>query len=168
MGIEREGVMVKQLVVDPEKCNGCRKCESVCSLRHQGISNPALSRIRVIQWGEEGFHLPMHCQHCQNPPCMAVCPREAISRDEELNRVLVDYGRCIACKMCVSACPFGVMQFNEERGQTFKCDLCDGDPQCVRFCEPKAIDYVETVKMEMDRMRAAALRCAVPKRRRAA
>ena len=168
MGIEREGVMVKQLVVDPEKCNGCRKCESVCSQRHQGISNPALSRIRVIPGEREGFHLPTHCQHCQNPPCMAVCPREAISRDEELNRVLVDYGRCIACKMCVSACPFGVMQFNEERGQTFKCDLCDGDPQCVRFCEPKAIDYVETVKIEMDRMRAAALRCAAPKRRRAA
>ena len=100
MGIEREGVMVKQLVVDPEKCNGCRKCEMVCSVKHQGISNPALSRIRVIQREEESFHLPMHCQHCQNPPCMAVCPRKAIYRDEELDRVLVDYGRCIACQMC--------------------------------------------------------------------
>jgi Fe-S-cluster-containing hydrogenase component 2 len=60
------------------------------------------------------------------------------------------------------------MQFNEERGQTFKCDLCGGDPQCVRFCETKAIDYVDTVKMEMDRMRAAALRYAAPMRRRAA
>ena len=70
--------MAKVLIVDPEKCNGCRKCEMVCSVKHQGISNPALSRIRVIQWEKEGFYLPMHCQHCQNPPCMAVCPREAI------------------------------------------------------------------------------------------
>jgi len=160
--------MAKQLIVEPEKCNGCGKCEMVCSLRHQGISNPALSRIRVIQGEQEGFHLPMHCQHCLNPPCMTVCPRKAISRDEELNRVLVDYGLCIACKMCVAACPFGVMQFNEARGQTFKCDLCDGDPQCARFCETKAIDYVETVKMEMDRMRAAARRWAAPTRKRAA
>ena len=160
--------MAKLLVVDPEKCNGCRKCEMVCSVKHRSISNPALSRIRVIQGEKEGFHLPMHCQHCQNPPCKAACPKDAIYRDQELDRVLVDYDLCIGCKMCVSACPFGVMQFNEERGQIFKCDLCGGDPQCVRFCETKAIDYVETVKMEMDRMREAALRYAAPMRRRAA
>jgi len=56
------------------------------------------------------------------------------------------------------------MQFNGARGQIFKCDHCDGDPQCARFCEPKAIDYVEPVKMEMDRMRAAARRWAAPTR----
>jgi carbon-monoxide dehydrogenase iron sulfur subunit len=99
---------------------------------------------------------------------MALCPREALHRDEVLDRVLIDYDLCISCKMCVSACPFGVMQFHEERGQTFECDLCDGDPQCVRLCEPEAIDYVETIKMEMDRMRAAALRCAAPMRRHTA
>jgi anaerobic carbon-monoxide dehydrogenase iron sulfur subunit len=152
--------MARLLVVDPERCNGCRKCELVCSVKHQGVGNPALSRIRVIEWEKEGFHLPMHCQQCQDPPCMSVCPREAIYRDEELDRVLVNHDLCIGCKMCVTACPFGVMQFNEQRGRTFKCDLCGGDPQCVRFCEPKAIEYVEAGEFALNRMREAAKRFA--------
>ena len=87
---------------------------------------------------------------------MAVCPKEAIFRDAELSRVMINYDLCIGCKMCVPACPFGAMGFDADRGRVFKCDLCDGDPQCVRFCDMKAVDYVETSKYQYPRMREAA------------
>ena len=73
---------------------------------------------------------------------MNVCPVKAIYRDEDLNRVMVDYDKCIGCRSCVTVCPFGAMSFNAIDGRVFKCDVCDGDPQCVRFCEEKAVDYV--------------------------
>ena len=145
----------KMLVVDPERCTGCRLCEITCSVKHTGVSNPSRARIHIVKWETDGFYLPMRCQQCQDAPCMAVCPKEAISRDTLLDRVVIDYDMCIGCKMCVSACPFGAMGFDADRGQVFKCDLCDGDPQCVRFCDMKAVDYVETAKFQYPRMREA-------------
>jgi Fe-S-cluster-containing hydrogenase component 2 len=97
----------------------------------------------VIKWEAEGLYIPMSCQQCQDAPCLNVCPVKAISRDEEMSRVYVDYDACIGCRSCVGVCPFGAMSFNTIDKQVFKCDLCDGDPQCVRFCEEKAVDFVD-------------------------
>jgi Fe-S-cluster-containing hydrogenase component 2 len=146
----------KILIVDPDKCTGCRLCELVCSVKHNGVSNPSLSCIHIVKWDNDGFYLPMRCQHCEDAPCMAVCPRAAIYRDKELDRVLINQELCIGCKMCVSACPFGAMGYDADRGRVFKCDLCDGDPQCVRFCDMKAVDYVESKKVQYSRMRESA------------
>jgi Fe-S-cluster-containing hydrogenase component 2 len=146
------------LVADPKKCTGCRLCQIACSLQHCSVSNPARSRIRVIEWNSAGIFLPVSCQHCEEAPCMAVCPKEAIFRDAELARVAIDYDRCISCRLCVSACPFGAMGFDAERQKVFKCDLCDGDPQCVRFCYPKSLDYVDAAMVQYTRARESALR----------
>jgi len=146
----------KIMIVAPEKCTGCRNCELVCSVKHNGVSNPAMARIHVVKWDDTNPYIPMRCQHCEDAPCMAVCPREAIFRNEELDSVSINHDRCIGCKMCVSACPFGAMGWNPKRGRVFKCDLCHGEPQCVRFCDTKAVDYVETSKLGSDRMREAA------------
>ncbi len=146
----------KMLVTDPDRCTGCRLCEIVCSVKHTGVSNPARASIHIIKWDNEGFYLPMRCQHCQDAPCMAVCPKDAISLDAELDCVTINYDLCIGCKMCVSACPFGAMGFDAQQKRVFKCDLCDGDPQCVRFCDMKAIDYVEIAKLKYPRMRESA------------
>ncbi|MEA2086249.1 MAG: 4Fe-4S dicluster domain-containing protein [Chloroflexota bacterium] len=148
--------MAKVLMVDYEKCTGCRMCELVCSVKHEGVSNPARSRIKIVKWEWEGRYIPMACQQCQSAPCMAVCPVKAISRDEELNRVVVDYDLCIGCRMCVAACPFGAMSFDTLASKVIKCDLCDGDPQCVRFCDTKAIQYVDASKINIEKQRAAA------------
>ena len=135
--------MAKVLLLNYEKCTGCRECELVCSVMHEGVSNPSRSRIKVVKWEEEGRYVPMSCQQCESAPCQAICPVNAISRDEILNRVIVDYDTCIGCRMCVAVCPFGAMGYDTLAKKVIKCDFCDGDPQCVRFCETKAIQYVD-------------------------
>jgi len=153
--------MAKTLYIDYQKCTGCRLCELVCAVFHDGISNPARSRIKVMKWEAEGLYIPMTCQQCQDAPCMNVCPVKAISRDEELGRIFVDYDVCIGCRSCVAVCPFGAMNFNIKDKQVFKCDLCDGDPQCVRFCEEKAIDFLEVDDVSIYKKRDAATRISV-------
>ncbi len=153
--------MAKTLYIDYQKCTGCRLCELVCAVFHDGISNPARSRIKVMKWEAEGLYIPMSCQQCQDAPCMNVCPVKAISLDEELGRVFVDYDVCIGCRACVAVCPFGAMSFNIKDKQVFKCDLCDGDPQCVRFCEVKAIDFLEMDDVSIYKKRDAATRVSV-------
>jgi len=153
--------MAKTLYIDYQKCTGCRLCELVCAVFHDGISNPARSRIKVMKWEAEGLYIPMSCQQCQDAPCMNVCPVKAISRDEELGRIFVDYDVCIGCRSCVAVCPFGAMNFNIKDKQVFKCDLCDGDPQCVRFCEEKAIDFLEVDDVSIYKKRDAATRISL-------
>jgi anaerobic carbon-monoxide dehydrogenase iron sulfur subunit len=148
----------KVLVVDQEKCTGCRQCEMVCSVFHNGVSNPSRSRISVIKWENVGFYLPLTCQHCEEAACMSVCPKSAISRDAKLDRVMVNYDLCIGCKMCVMACPFGAMGIDTKARKIMKCDYCDGDPQCAAFCETKAIDYVDADKVNKNKKREVSLK----------
>lgn len=135
--------MGKVLVIEYEKCTGCRNCEVVCSVIHEKVVNPSRARIKVIKWEDEGKYVPMSCQQCENAPCMSICPVKAISRDETLNRVMVDYDICIGCRMCVAICPFGAMNWDVRGDKVIKCDLCDGDPACVKFCDVQAVTYVE-------------------------
>jgi carbon-monoxide dehydrogenase iron sulfur subunit len=150
--------MAKALYINYEKCTGCRLCELVCAVKHDGISNPARSRIKVMKWEMEGLYIPMSCQQCQDAPCVNACPVKALSRDEDLGRVVLDYDVCIGCRTCVSVCPFGAMSFNTIDRKVFKCDLCEGDPQCVRFCDRKAVDFVSPDDVSIDKKRQAASR----------
>jgi carbon-monoxide dehydrogenase iron sulfur subunit len=150
--------MSKALYINYEKCTGCRLCELVCAVKHDGISNPMRSRIKVMKWEMEGLYIPMSCQQCQDAPCLNVCPVKAISLDEEMGRVMVDYDVCIGCRSCVAVCPFGAMNFNVIDKKVIKCDLCDGDPQCVRFCDRKAVDFVSPDDVSIDKKREAAIR----------
>lgn len=147
--------MEKILVIDQEKCTGCRLCEMVCAVEHTGANNPSRSRIHVIKWFLEGFELPMVCQQCEEAPCIAVCPKGALSRDRMLDRVTLNYDLCIGCKMCVIACPFGGMGIDAVARQMIKCDLCDGDPTCVRFCDPGALQYVPASSVNLMKKRDA-------------
>jgi carbon-monoxide dehydrogenase iron sulfur subunit len=148
--------MAKILYVSPDKCTGCRTCELVCSLKNEGVVNPLLARIRIVKDRFEGWHIPMICQQCQDAVCMSVCPTRALSLDEELGIIRRDAEKCINCRMCVAACPFGAMGFNVGTRNVFKCELCDGDPQCVRFCEDDAIRYMEPEMVVMEKKREAA------------
>jgi len=153
--------MAKVLCIDYRKCTGCRTCEQVCAVKHDGVLNPMRSRIKIMKWESEGLYVPMSCNQCQDAPCMNVCPVKAISRDEELGCVGVDYDVCIGCRSCVAVCPFGAMNYNTADRQVFKCDLCDGEPQCVRFCDVKAVEYIEVDEVALDKKRLAAERISL-------
>lgn len=147
--------MAKVLNINYEKCTGCRQCELVCSVKHTGASNPTRANVHVVKWEDQGFYLPIFCQHCVDAPCMSVCPRKAISRDEELNRVKIDYDLCIGCRACIAACPFGAMGYDQVEKKVIKCDMCDGEPLCADFCEVKAIEFVEASTINYKKMREA-------------
>jgi carbon-monoxide dehydrogenase iron sulfur subunit len=157
--------MVKILMINHEKCTGCRLCELVCSVSHDGVSNPARSRINIIKWEAEGLYIPMSCQQCEDAPCMTICPVKAISRDQALDYVKIDYDVCIGCRSCVAVCPFGAMGFNVIDKRVFKCDLCEGDPQCVRFCDVKAVEYVDANQINIIKKREAAQKQSIAQKK---
>lgn len=152
------------ITINHEKCTGCRRCELVCSVWHDGVSNPARSRIKVEKWEWEGLYIPMTCKQCADAPCLNVCPVKAIYRDEEFGKVRVDHDICIVCRSCVAVCPFGAMNYNPWDVKVFKCDLCHGDPQCVRFCDVKAVEFVEPAKESLVKKRDAAFKIAEAKK----
>jgi Fe-S-cluster-containing hydrogenase component 2 len=121
-----------------------------------------------MKWENEGLYIPVSCQQCQDAPCMTGCPVGAISRNEAMNRVEVDYDVCIGCRTCVSVCPFGAMHYNVIDRKVSKCDLCDGDPQCVRFCEVNAVAFVDGGDVSLEKTRDAAIRLRNASRQAAA
>jgi len=110
----------------------------------------------VVKWEEEGLYVPIVCQQCESAPCQIICPVKAVSRDDHQGVVEVDYDRCIGCRMCIAVCPFGVMSFDALGEKVIKCDLCGGDPVCVKFCETQAIQYVDASKLGIAKQRTAA------------
>lgn len=134
--------MSKQLVIKPEKCMGCRTCELMCSFQHHQQFNPQLSAVTVIPYEEEMVTVPMMCLQCEEASCMKVCPVGAIAQDEN-GAMRMNPAKCIVCKMCMHACPLGNISFSPISKKVFKCDLCDGDPQCAKFCVSGAIQYLE-------------------------
>ena len=148
--------MAKMLMIHADKCTGCHNCELACSMAHEGSFRLPASRVHVYTWERESFSAPMMCQQCSDAPCVKVCTPHALARNAVTGLVNLDRAKCIGCKMCVQACPFGAMGWNPERGRVFKCDLCHGEPQCVRFCDMKAVDYVDVTRLQGCKMREAA------------
>ncbi|HUU82342.1 MAG TPA: 4Fe-4S dicluster domain-containing protein [Phycisphaerae bacterium] len=131
--------MANVLVIDPEKCTSCRLCELACSARNAGAYRPARSRIRVLIRADEAFYFPRVCIQCEEAPCIEECPTDALVRDAATNVVVLKEDRCDGCGVCESACPYGVIWCLDDKAH--KCDLCGGDPECVRFCAPDALRY---------------------------
>ena len=133
---------MKTLTIDLIKCDGCRMCELACSLRHCSEFNPARARIQVMGY-DEMFCLPVTCFQCDRPYCLEVCPSAAITRDEETGIVSISEEKCIGCKMCLLACPFGNIVFSSEDKKAVKCEFCDSEPECVAFCPTEALEFKE-------------------------
>lgn len=143
------------LLLDPTACDGCRVCEMVCALKHERECNPLSSRIRVIREPTKGVNIPITCLHCEKPICKDICPVKAISIDYATGLVSSpNKNTCIGCKLCISACPISAPVFSPEHGVVIKCDLCDGDPTCVKFCSRKAIQYLPTSRLDAITKRA--------------
>jgi carbon-monoxide dehydrogenase iron sulfur subunit len=131
--------MKKMLIVNADVCIGCRMCEAICSLVHYGAIGISHARLKVLRYDNEAFFNPVVCMQCEIPHCASVCPDKAISKDPRTGVVKVSKSKCTGCKMCLTACPFGAMNFID--GVAIKCDLCGGKPSCVEFCQAGALTY---------------------------
>lgn len=101
------------MVIDLALCDGCKKCTDACQVEH--FVPPGQEWIKVLEvranpYGEPHY-FPLPCLHCENAPCVKVCPVEATYHDEE-GIVLIDHDRCIGCRYCMAACPYGARSFN--------------------------------------------------------
>ena len=132
-----EGVEVrKKLFVDKTICTGCRYCEAVCSLVHSQDHQvqPGQARIMVHRDLLNSIFTPVVCRHCGKPPCAEACHFGAILIDPQLGIHTIDAQKCTGCLACLEACPFGAMSFDNRQDVAMMCDLCQGDPKCVKFC----------------------------------
>jgi Fe-S-cluster-containing hydrogenase component 2 len=147
--------MARILMINPEKCIGCRTCEVICSFKKTGEFNPQNAAVSVLSYDEAAVSVPMMCMQCEEPSCMKVCPAGAVVRTE-IGAVTIDEKKCIGCKMCISACPLGNITYNSKEKKLVKCNLCDGEPKCAQFCPSGAIQYKEGNPVNMNKKKIIA------------
>ncbi|MFO8061176.1 MAG: TIGR04076 family protein [Bacillota bacterium] len=135
-----EDAVPARLLVDADACSGCLACEAACSFRRTGSFAPARSCVFVHK-EEPGTDIPNVCRQCGTAPCVAGCPTGALYRDPETMAVLWDGDRCTRCGLCVQRCAFSAVRTDPVSGDPMFCDLCGGDPECVRVCPTGAITY---------------------------
>jgi len=134
---------LRRILVDEDVCSGCRACMVACVAQHDGRFGAAAARIRVTKIERLGLDRPHVCRLCRRAPCVAACPNDALYRDETTGAVLLRPDDCIGCAACVDACPFGMAALHPQTGLALICDLCGGDPACVKRCATGAIVYDE-------------------------
>ncbi len=157
------------LIIDLNVCVGCSACMISCKeWNTSGSAGPLVdlnpygsdpngtffNRVQTFEVGTypntQTVHFPKSCLHCEEPPCVPVCPTGASYKRPEDGIVLVDYDKCIGCKYCSWACPYGAREFDEERRVMTKCTLCidriydetlpagERNPACVLACPTNA------------------------------
>lgn len=141
--------MAKRLVLDMYKCDECQECTVKCDYMYQ----PQITDHGIRALREEVAYL-LICRRCEEPSCVAACRFDAIERQE--NGVLKRYNlRCVSCKSCSQACPFGTIYPELTPFYAVKCDFCmqktvKGDFSCVSSCTKNAIEYREVDESEKD------------------
>jgi protein NrfC len=127
------------LIIDLNKCVGCRACEKACNQRNQLPEGTSFIRVLPKGEGADRWYLPIQCQHCGKAPCAQVCPAGATYRHPS-GVVLVNNKICVGCKYCAVACPYDARTYDEHTGIVNKCWLCldwvmgGGEPACVQSC----------------------------------
>ena len=143
-----------RMEISVDRCTGCRSCETACSFLYTGTYNPALSRVRVLSEQAICLSVPSLCMHCDDAPCAAACPEDALYREQERDTVVLKEADCVGCGLCVEACPYGAMHLDEARGVAFKCELCGGNPECIKVCAPGALRLVTDFQIDPARQNA--------------
>lgn len=146
--------------VDLQRCIGCRTCQVACKDRRDLQSaGPRPRRVDSFECGTYPdvslFHLALSCNHCDDPACVAGCPTAALHKADD-GTVQYDADRCVVCRNCMTVCPYGAPQHDEDANLIAKCDACKAlrdagrNPVCVDACPMRALEFGE-----LDELRAA-------------
>ena len=167
----RQGIPGKKfvMVIDLARCKNARKCVSACQKMHHLPEDKEWLTVKLMKDNDKAspYWFPKACFHCDNPPCVKVCPVDATFKRQD-GLVLIDNERCIGCKFCMAACPYSTRVFNWEEpkydakisdresspetsvpskiGTVEKCDFCPDMvrqgllPDCVTAC-PNGVFY---------------------------
>ena len=167
----REGMEGKRfvMVVDLSRCKNARKCVTACQKWHYRPEETEWLTVKLMKDSDKAapYWFPKQCFHCDNPPCVKVCPVDATFKRQD-GLVLIDNDRCIGCKFCMAACPYSTRVFNWDEpempfdlkalasnpetniparvGTVEKCDFCPDRaregllPPCVEAC-PNGVFY---------------------------
>lgn len=145
------------MVINLSQCMRCRACMVACKIEHRIPTGKSIGhehfRISVLMY-EDGEYpdvkrifAPILCMHCQNAPCIDVCPiPEALYR-KDTGIVMIDRDKCDGCKRCMQVCPYNALYFDEENNVVDKCDFCadrikEGlKPACVSACMGRAMIF---------------------------
>ncbi len=171
------------LVIDLDTCVGCHACAVACKEWNAGgIAAPLtdenpygadphgvwFNRVHsytidaLNDQPETTLHFPRSCLHCEQAPCVTVCPTGASYKRAEDGIVLVDEDKCIGCKLCSWACPYGAREYSQVEGVMKKCTLCvdriynehipeeSRQPACVQACPTRARHYGDLGDEESD------------------
>ncbi len=163
--VTREGVPGRKfvMVVDLARCKNARKCITACQKMHHLPEDKEWLQVKLMKDNPESapYWFPKTCFHCDNPPCVKVCPVDATFKRQD-GLVMIDNDRCIGCKFCMAACPYSTRVFNwaepdpveeasgihstSQVGTVEKCDFCPEMaeqgllPDCVTAC-PNGVFY---------------------------
>lgn len=153
---------------DGSACTSCKACQVACQDKNNLPA--AISFRHVYQYGGGGwvpddrapgsyrpnnvysYSISAACMHCEKAICTEVCPTAAITKDEN-GVVLIDAEKCIGCRYCEWACPYGAPQFREDLGVMTKCDFCvdlqaqGQNPACVDACVMRALEFGEVEEL---------------------
>jgi len=150
------------VAINSKKCTGCHMCELACSAFHEGAFQPSCARLFAAVNPISATIKGRTCLQSGCAKCQEACPNDAIvtrsiavtplglfaSKEKnggfvEGHVLVVDESKCTNCGECYDVCPTDVIHEHPSRHVAFKCDLCDGEPQCIAFCQNENVLAVD-------------------------